>query len=73
MEFDGDAGPVIAHAPDEASFDIVFNQGYGEAEGPPVLAWTKTRVYFPVEYDGAESIASAPRDPQPEGQTHVAG
>ena len=66
-----DDGPVMAYAPDEATFDIEFNAGYGGTEGLPVLAWTKTRVYFPTEYDGSESIHSAPRDPVPAGQEHV--
>ncbi len=67
----GDAGPVIAYAPAESAFDVAFDGGYGAACGPDVLAWTDSRVYFPVDYDGAESIGSAPRHPRPEGQGHV--
>lgn len=73
MEQAGDTGPVVAYAPSEASFDIPFDSGYGDSEGPDVLAWTETRVYFPVVYDGAEWIESAPRNPRPEGQGHVGG
>ena len=71
MEQAGDAGPVIAYAPDPATFDVEFDGGYGGSEGPDVLAWTEARVYFPVVYDGAEWIESAPRNPRPEGQGHV--
>jgi hypothetical protein len=66
-----DPGPVIAYAPNEDAFAVPFDPGYGGAEGPPVLAWTATRVYFPVVYDGAEWLDSAPRNPQSEGQRHV--
>jgi hypothetical protein len=64
---------VLAYAPDEAAFDVPFYDGYGGSEGPEVLAWTETYVYFPVVYDGAEWIERAPRHPRPEGQAHVGG
>ena len=73
MKSKGDEGPVIAYAPDEAAFDVEFDGGYGGTEGPDVLAWTDQRVYFPVCYDGAEWIGSAPRNPAPEGQSHEGG
>ena len=71
MREQGDAGPVLAYAPTEAAFDVEFDGGYGLATGPHVLAWTDARVYFPVVYDGAEWMGSAPRNPQAEGQGHV--
>ena len=73
MKAMSDDGPVMTYAPDEATFDIDFNAGYGGPEGPSVLAWTDQRVYFPVCYDGAEDIGSAPRNPVDEGQEHVGG
>lgn len=63
--------PVVAVAPDEAVLDVEFDNSYGAEEGPPFLAWTATRVFFPVVYDGAEWVGSAPRYPQPEPQKHV--
>jgi hypothetical protein len=66
-----DDSPVVAVAPDEATLDIEFDDGYGRCEGPAVLIWTEQRVYFPIVYDGAEWLGSAPRNPQPEGQSHV--
>lgn len=68
-----DDSPFVAVAPDEAALDVEFDAGYGGAEGPPVLIWTEDRVYFPVVYDGAEWLGSAPRNPQAEGQAHVGG
>lgn len=73
MKEANDPGPVVAYAPDEAAFDAEFYGGFGGTEGPQVLAWTEERVYFPVRYDGAEWIGSAPRNPQAEGQDHVGG
>jgi len=71
MEYNGDSGPVLAYAPNEDVFDVEFDAGYGRENGPEFLAWTASFVYFPVSYDGAESIGSAPRNPQSEGQRHI--
>ena len=68
-----DDGPVIAYAPNDAAFDTQFDNGYGLPHGPAVLAWTETRVYFSVVYDGAEWLASASRHPTWVGQEHVGG
>lgn len=73
MQGADDPGPVLAVAPSDAVLDIPFDGGYGGSEGQPMLAWTEARVYFPVVYDGAESIGSAPRNPVPDGQGHVGG
>ena len=40
---------------------------------PPFTAWTEKRVYFPVEHDGMESVASVPRHPCEERTNHVGG
>lgn len=73
MTQDDDPGPVVAVAPDESALDVLFDGGYGTASGPEILVWTETRVYFPVTYDGAEWLESAPRNPQPAGQPHSGG
>lgn len=72
-ELPDDIGPIVAVAPDEAVLDVEFDPGYGGSEGPEVLIWTETHVYFPVVYDGSEWLDSAPRNPQAEGQGHVGG
>lgn len=69
----GDTSPIVAIAPDESVLDIDFDDDYGAAEGPAVLVWSETRVYFPVVYDGAEWLGSAPRKPTDEPQGHVGG
>ena len=38
--------------------------------GDGSTAWTKTRVFFPVCYDGAEWVGSAPRNPSDEVTEH---
>jgi len=53
------------------NIDDRFHSGYGSPEGGPFTVWTETRVYFPVCYDGAESVASAPRNPCDEQTEHV--
>ena len=73
MEDNGDTGPVVLAPDDAAVWDRQFDSGYGGSQGEQVLAWTKERVYFPVVYDGAEWLGSAPRNPRSEGQEHVGG
>lgn len=68
-----DTSAVVAVAPSEDALDVEFDDGYGGSEGPAVLIWTEVRVYFPVVYDGAEWLGSAPRNPTTEGQAHVGG
>jgi len=69
----GDDSEIVAVAPREANLDVTFNEGFGGSEGPHLLVWTHERVYFPVVYDGAEWLGSAPRNPQADGQRHVGG
>jgi hypothetical protein len=71
MEIAGDAGPVIHCTLSDAQMQIRFDDGFGGVEGRPFTAWTPKRVYFPTDYDGAENVASAPRDPCSEATVHV--
>src|SRR5579862_171863 len=43
--------------------DLEFNDGFGGADCFPILAWTKSRVFFIHEYDGATSLRWVPRKP----------
>lgn len=69
----GDDSDVVAVAPNVEALDVEFYAGFGGSEGPPILIWTEERVYFPVVYDGAEWMESAPRNPTTEPQRHVGG
>lgn len=73
MIYLNDGDHLIAVAPDESVLDVQFDAGYGGTEGPDFLAWSETHVYFPVCYDGAESVGAAPRNPTSKGQPHVGG
>lgn len=72
-EFAGDISALVAVAPENIDLDREFDSGYGSSAGEPILIWTEERVYFPVVYDGAEWLASAPRNPTDSGQEHVGG
>jgi len=50
-----------------------FYAGHGKEEGEPFTLWTKDRVYFPVCYDGEESVGSVPRNPCDEVTFHIGG
>ena len=50
-----------------------FDSGYGGSNGSFFTAWTKDVVYFPAVYDGAEWIASVPRNPCNNATKHVGG
>ena len=50
-----------------------FDDDYGCYEGKPFTLWTKTRVYFPVVYDGAVWVGSAFRDPNGKPTSHCGG
>ena len=50
-----------------------FDNSYGCEEGEPFTLWTKTRVYFPVSYDGAEWVGSVSRNPDEIPTEHLGG
>ena len=64
---------IIASTLTDEEMDKCFDSGYGGSEGSPFTAWSETRVYFPVVYDGAEWVGSAPRNPCNEKTYHVGG
>lgn len=71
MESVGDSWSNVESIAIIGSLDAAFDNGYGSAEGEPFTLWTKSRVYFPTEYDGAEGVASVPRNPCEECVDHV--
>lgn len=46
--------------------DVKFAAGFGSVNGKAFTLWTNSRVYFPDEYDGAESVRSVSRYPNGE-------
>lgn len=73
MQKANDPGPVIACTLSPAAMSWPFDSGFGGTCGEPFTAWTRDRVYFPVCYDGAEWVGSAPRHPCDEATEHVGG
>lgn len=57
----------------EEGLNKEFDDGYGGSQGDPFTAWGEKYVYFPVVYDGAEWVGSAPRNPCEEKCSHVGG
>jgi len=68
---DGDV--LIANTLTEEEMNKKFDSRYGGSEGKPFTAWSETRVYFPVVYDGLEWVSSAPRNPSDEATEHCGG
>lgn len=64
---------VVACTLTDAELDVEFDSGYGGTEGKPFTLWTKRYVYFPVCYDGAESVGFASRDPDGKPTEHWGG
>lgn len=50
-----------------------FDYTFGRICGVPFTAWSAEWVYFPVQYDGRESIGRAPRNPCNHANEHVGG
>ena len=50
-----------------------FDNDYGGTEGHPFTLWTHKYVYFPLCYDGAEWVGSAPRNPNGIALHHQGG
>ena len=50
-----------------------FDASYGATEGKPFTAWTENWVYFPICYDGSESVGIAPRNPCDISMGHQGG
>lgn len=57
----------------DAELSALFDAGFGSAEGKPFTLWTKRRVYFPVEYDGSETVRSVARNPDEVPTEHISG
>lgn len=69
----GDVMPLLHFAPENLDLDAPFNDGFGGVEGASFTAWSETRVYFPVVYDGSEWVGSVPRHPCDEVTRHHGG
>lgn len=74
MENHGDSFDNVVHSTFEGrEIYREFDHGYGSTNGDPFTIWTEKRVYFPVQYDGSEWVASVPRNPCDIKTEHVGG
>ena len=71
MEVEGHGETIDDLVVVTGDLDVEFYCGFGLVKGKPFTAWTKKRVYFPVDYDGAESVRSASRRPNGLTTPHV--
>jgi hypothetical protein len=44
--------------------DFKFDPGYGTAEAPSILAWSRSYVIYIHEYDGSQAMRWLPRYPE---------
>lgn len=73
MKENGDSFEERACTLDEAGLKKDFDSGYGGTEGAAFTAWGEKWVYFPICYDGAEWVGSAPRNPCEVAMEHQGG
>lgn len=66
-------GPPGPDDPEQYFKMVPIDSGYGGFEGATFTAWTTSRVYFWVEYDGAQWVDSVPRNPCDEVVTGIGG
>ena len=50
-----------------------FDELSCSSDGEPFTLWTKTRVYFPVVYDGIKWVGSVSRKPDGKPTEHFGG
>jgi len=55
----------------DSALDREFDDGFGGPEGCYFTVWTTGHVYFPVVYDGAESVGCVSRNPDGQATPHV--
>ena len=58
----GDDFKKIKTTLSDKEMKTMFDNGYGGEQGVPFTAWGEKYVYFPLCYDGAEWVGSAPRN-----------
>jgi len=64
---------IVSNTMDDQAMDTTFDGGFGGKEGCEFTVWTNNFVYFPVCYDGAEWVGSAPRNPNGTATRHQGG
>lgn len=68
-----DGDEIIACTLTEEELNRKFDSSFGLTNGKPFTAWSENYVYFPVVYDGSESVGRTPRNPCDEATEHQGG
>lgn len=68
-----DSGETKECGINDPPFAKEFDDGFGGTNGCYFTAWGERYVYFPVCYDGAESIGFVPRNPELRASEHWGG
>ena len=73
-EHDDNFENVIDYAPKgDEWLDYYFDDDSKKIEGESFTIWTKSRVYFPVQYNGCEWVESVSRNPDGKPTHHIGG
>ena len=65
---------MISYAPTDGKWlDYYFDDDSKKIEGESFTIWTKSRVYFPVQYNGCEWVESVSRNPDGKPTHHIGG
>lgn len=51
--------------------ELEFENDFGGETSTPFTLWTKNRVYFPTDYDGAQGVKSVSRNPDGKPTQHI--
>ena len=62
---------IVFNTMSEDEMTNEFDDGFGTAEGIPFTVWTHNTVYFPVEYDGSDTVGSVARNPDGKATVHI--
>lgn len=64
---------VEANTMTDEEMNQTFDSGFGGTEGCAFTVWTKSSVYFPICYDGAEWVGCVSRNPNGKPTEHQGG
>ena len=56
-------GKVLSWSDASPILDYEYDRGFGAPDCQAITAWTKSKVIFVYQYDGATGVVSVPRNP----------
>ena len=63
---------IVMMTPSDGKWlDYYFDDDSNIIEGVPFTVWTKNRVYFPLSFDGSESVGSVSKIPNGISTAHL--